>query len=458
MVDRIIESGETRLTEDDEVRILEEPIGGVALLVGVILRGRLQPHGREIAQPYASFATVYTAIAGPWSTDRPQSLQLRIQTLASRLQDRLQALTYAGSGGENGTEDLAGRTRPLCFGHVMNVTAQLVDPAELIYQVHSGSIEAIDAVYDQGVEVEFDGSPGGADYATYALLEAAVVPNGFYSTCLAEGYFKLGRLPTGAVTANMQGDNTGGYVDMHAGIVRRMLLSHSPLLSTNLDETSFTALDSAQPAEIGIFFGAGDQNTVEQATERVLFSAGAFGGQDRSGLYRVQLLAVPGTTPHWSFDDRDIIDIARLPLPYGVPWKAWGVSYQHNWTVQKGAEVAAGVSQARRQFLEAEDRHAYSSNAAIALAHQTSAGAPLRPSLFHNAADAATEAARLIELYALGRALYRVVVKTALFSVELGQTVRLIYPRWNLAQGRSFVVLSVLDEADQRATELVVFG
>ena len=134
------------------------------------------------------------------------------------------------------------------------------------------------------------------------------------------------------------------------------------------------------------------------------------------------------------------------------------MGYQRNWTVQKGTELAAGVEQARRQFLEAEYRYVYATSSDIAQNHRTSRIAPLRPGLFVSKADAEAETTRLLQFYALGRRLYRFTVKTALFSVELGQTVRLRYPRWNLNNGRNCVVIAVADSAGRRETELRAFG
>ena len=408
--------------------------------------------GARRVRPFSSFALVYTAIGGAWGTDRRDVVRLRVQTLAARLQDRLQTLTYAGSGGENGTANMAGRTRPLVFGHCQNVTVQIVNPFLLTGQLHSRSISEVTTVYDQGIEVPFS-----ANYPTYAALESAMVAPGTYATSLATGWIRMGSA-LGTITATVKGDNVGGYVNTHSEIIRRLVLDFSSLALGNIDGPSFAAYTTAQSAEMGIFFPAGDQSSVEEAIERIAFSGGAFAGQDRSGLYRVQQLALPAMVPHWIFDDRDIIEIDRELLPYGVPWGSWGVGYAKNWTVQKGGDLAAGVTQTRRTFLESEYRYAFTSNAGIALAHQTSSGAPLRASLFVEQADAEVEAERLIGFYALGRAMYRFSVKTVLFSVEIGQTIRLIFPRWNLASGRNFVVLSVADDAATRRTEMICFG
>jgi len=450
----------------------DSPPSLLSIMRGFVLRGLPVSCGQERVQPFADFALFYTATAGSWSLGH-SVMKLQIESLANRLQERLQILVYAGSGGENGTSDMAGRTKPVCFGRVLNVAAQLIDPAILTYQVHSGSIEAFDAVYDQGIDVPFVASPGGADYATYAALAAASVPGGSFSTCLAEGYFKLGATPTGTVTADVRGDNApaaspSNYVDTHGGVIRRMILGYTPLTTADLDEGSFTALDTAQPAEMGIFFPAGDTSSINEAIDRVAVSGGIVAG-DVSGLYQVTLLSVPATVQDWSFNDRTIIEIDRDIPPFGsaagirdsgshgVPWKSWGVGYARNWTVQRSSELAAGVTQARRQFLESEFRYAFASSATIALAHRTSKGS-YRDSLFIDQADALAEAQRLLGLYALGRAVYRISIKTALFSVRIGETVRLTYDRWNLASGRRFVVVGVADDAGTRVTELVLFG
>lgn len=211
---------------------------------------------------------------------------------------------------------------------------------------------------------------------------------------------------------------------------------------------------------MGLFLPAGDQSTVEEVITRIAFSGGAFIGQDRSGLYRIQRLDAPDLdgSVDWIFTDREIISIERESLPYGVPWRSWGVGYQRNWTIQTDADLAIGVSQSRRQFLSQASRYAYVSSSAIALRHASSSGAPLRDALFSGQADALAEAQRLINLYGPNRAVYRVVVKTVLFSVEIGHKAHVTYDRWDLHAGKRFTVVDIEDDADRRETMLRVFG
>ena len=406
--------------------------------------------GREEVQPLSNFALVYQATAGPWSFEH-DVVRLQINDLSNKLDERIQLLSYSGAGDEQGNENIAGRSRPLCFGNCQNISAQLVDPNYLTYQVHSGSIEAIDAVYDSGSEVT-----AGADYASYDAMVAATLADGTFGTCLAEGYFRLARTPSGTVTADVRGDNDATYVNTHAGVLQRIVVSYSALTTVDIDASSFADLDASQPAEMGFFLPAGDSSTIKNAIEIVAASCGAVVG-DRSGLIRVQRLESPSLTQHWSFDDRTMLSIEREIPAYGVPWKCWGVGYAKNWTIQTSSELVTVVTQERRQFLESEFRYAYDSDATIALAHATSKGV-YKGTLFLDADDAEAEATRLLTFYALGRALYRIVVKTALFSVHIGQTVRLTYNRWNLSSGRRGIVIGVEDDADTRETTILVFA
>lgn len=431
----------------------DTPVSDVSLLVGASLRGLPVAGGRERVQAFSAFATVYQTVAGPWRHSHDE-LILKIQDLGAKLKDRKQILIYSGTGGKNGTADLAGRTRPLGFGAPSNVTLQLVDPANFIFQASSSAIFAVDAVFDRGAELT-----AGQNYPTFDDLAAATVSNGTYATCLAEGYVAVGGgADPGSVTANIRFDESA----THASTILRIVQDLGPLVAAEIDDGSFDAFAAAQPAEIGIFFPAGDESTVEDAVERIAFSGGAFAGQDRSGLYRVQRIEAPAMTPQWVFDDREIVfdgdrRMARREPPYGVPWKSWGLGYDKNWTVQDSASIAAGVDAERKIYLGSESRFVYGQNAKVAVTHKTSRGV-IRQSLFLQAADAATEAARLSELYGLGRAIYEVPVKTALFSVRIGETVRLTYPRWGLNQGRNFVVIGANDDGDTFSTDLVVFG
>lgn len=416
--------------------------------------------GREIIIPFDNFSHAYTATAGAWEIQHDTVL-LRIKDPGIVLQRPLQTAKYAGTGGQQGTTDMAGRTVPVSLGRVLNITPQQVDPVFLTYQVHDGTVQDIWSVYDAGVRI--DGEGGGSpsaptNYASYAALIAASVTAGKYATSLSSGHFRLGTSPVGAVTADVDGDNTDAdWTATHGTILLRILRKYSGLTEAKINAASFTTFHNQNNDVIGLYLPPGDQSTIEEVIERIALSGGAACGQDRDGLYRVVRLDPPLTTADHEFTDRTIMAIERLVPPYGVPFKSWSVEGVRNWTVQHSGDVATSVTQSRKRFLESETRQKTIEVPNVARAHPTSAVA-IRASLFNFISQTEDEAIRLAGLYALGRTLYRLVVKTFLFEVEIGQTVRITYPRWNLSQGKNFVVVAVSDDTDSKETDIEVFG
>lgn len=166
-----------------------------------------------------------------------------------RLRDRqaifdvpFQSVTYTGAGGAEGGDDLAGKRKPKAYGRIFNAPAVLVDAANLVYQVHDGEVQQVDAVRDKGVALVFD-----ADYADYATLVAASFSPGEYATCLAEGLFRLNGDPTGQVTCDFRGDASGaGYVETTTDIVQRWattLLGLNNLVYAGLRTVTFDFMD-----------------------------------------------------------------------------------------------------------------------------------------------------------------------------------------------------------------------
>ena len=77
---------------------------------------------------------------------------------------------------------------PLAYGFCYQVPAILVDAQEHIYQVHDGPIQAVNAVYDRGLSVDFSAS----------------------NALLSEGKFRLLAQPAGTITCDIQGAKFAG--------------------------------------------------------------------------------------------------------------------------------------------------------------------------------------------------------------------------------------------------------
>ena len=204
----------------------------------------------------------------------------------------------------------------------------------LIYQIHDGSVQAIDAVYDKGSALT-----AGSDYLSYAALAAASITAGQYGTCKALGLFKLGSAAAGQITADVQGENAAGFIEKTADIVEWALLTSTVLEAADLDEASFAAVNIAQPAPIDYFVGPDDNLTVAAFIQTLMRGIGGWGGHKLDGTFEVRIFSAPTGTPLARFNRGDMLggDIKREPLPsaYQPPRYRWRVPYERNWTVQK---------------------------------------------------------------------------------------------------------------------------
>jgi hypothetical protein len=408
--------------------------------------------GRE-GDAYNNFYTIFNGTASDWIVAE-DVVKVSLVDKAYLLSVTIQPNLYAGTGSLEGTTDLLGKRKPRCFGYVRNISPPLVIPASLLYQVNDGSIQAITAVYDRGVPLTFN-----ADYSTSAALLAATIPSGNYATSLALGLFRLNNTPTGTITADVSGDNNGGFVSTSANIVRRILATSTVADPQGLYLPSFTSVNAAQAADIGFYVAPDDTNTIADAISNIMGAVGGWGGFRRSGQFEVGIFKTPaGAMPNALFDRTDVLQISREALPTALspPPYRFRCAYQHNWTVQ--TDVAGSVSASLRSFLAQADRYSDSTNLTVKTDHPFAHDRNPIPSYFNNQADAQAESDRLLALYQSKAALYRFTVGVQPFALDLGDIVNLTYPRWDLTVGKNLRVVEITEHAVDNTIEVVGYG
>jgi hypothetical protein len=416
--------------------------------------------GRRDAS-YDQAFTLARLTASAWNIDT-DSITIDLVDFSYKLEVPMQPNVYGGTGGVDGGADLAGKRKPLCFGNPQNISPVALVPSLLIYQVHDGSVAGIDNVYDKAAALIGDG-----DVANYAALTAASVATGHYKTCNSLGLFKLGSAAAGLVTADVRGENGAGYIEKSADIVR-WALGHRTVLQdpADLDTGSFATVNAAQPAPIDYFIGPDDNLTVAAFIQNVMGGIGGWGGHKLDGTFEVRIFNAPSGSSMASFVRGDMLggDIKREPLPskYQPPAYRWRVPYQRNWTVQT-SDLAGSVSATRRAFLSQDVRLAEASSATIQTDHPFAQDRDPVASYFKNQADAAAEAARLIDLFKTTRAVYRMTVPRRALRRDVGDQISVTHPRFDLSQGRAMIVLeTAVNVAVQDGTvdsvEIVAYG
>ena len=349
-----------------------------------------------------------------------REVTLRLSDGAAKLSTVLNSTVYAGTGGTEGGADLKGKPKPTGWGPVKNITPPLVDSANLIYQVHDGAIAAVSAVYDRGVPLAEVGSAPGA---------------GEYSVDTAAGTFTVGVTPSGTVTCDAQLDASGsGYVSTTADIVFRILTDRVGLYSTEIEPASFANLDTAAPADVGIWSGT-EFTTARQVIDELLRGVGAFGGFNRRGELTVGQIAAAAGAEQRTFTDDSIVDVTREPLPSTIEPRVWRatVGYAKNYTVQ--TDLAGGVSAAQRTFAAEPYRTVKSEDGAVKSRHLLAKEHANLTSTMAEQADAEAEALRLFTLWSSSPALYRIRVGLPALTCDLGSVVRLEHSRHGMALG-----------------------
>ncbi|MEN2980257.1 hypothetical protein P7L78_26400 [Tistrella bauzanensis] len=406
---------------------------------------------------HSASALLVDALGTAWEADR-QALTLTVEGQAAWAGKPLQSRLYAGTGGPEGGEDLAGKPLPVTFGRVRNVEPILVDPIG-IYQVHHRAMRALLAARDKG----FDVAPSSLDYPSFTALKGAAVPAGTYATCLSGGYLRLGTYPpVGVVTVDADGDAVGGWAATTADVVLRLLVDHAAVALSRIDLDAVAALAVAAPGVIGWHQGT-DAATVGDVLDRITRAAAAWWGSDGRGVVEVGRLALPRATPDYLLDQTIILETPeRLDLPDSIAQPSWRrrVGWRRNWRPQTAAELPeAPIEPAQpREFLSEEWRLATAVNTSLLADRLRAIDAGVIEAAYDQQADAQALADHLLALYGRPALALSVMVPPLLAeevvdgvptlrrAVRIGSTVRVTYPRYGLGAGRNLVLVGVSED------------
>ncbi|UJX42967.1 hypothetical protein K9F62_09935 [Desulfovibrio sp. JY] len=438
--------------------------GGLDTLAGYALDGRRfvlrhAAHGRvDTAE------TVMTGVVESLELTWTRAI-LNIRDRRAELEKPIQANLYAGTDsgpdGVEGDDNLKGDEKPLCYGHCCNAPTTKVNASTLIYQIHDGPVAAIEAVYDKGLPLTAT-----QDYADVASLQAATFSAGQFATCLSAGMFRLWAKPAGAVTADVRGDASGGYVSTVAGIMERILRTRAGYGSTDLSAADFAALAAANPAEVGLCIDAGDGADMDQVLDDLARSIGAWWTLDRFGVVRVGRFEAPAGEPVATLTEVEILagdggGVEQIPANdtgNGVPVHRVSLTYGRNWSVQDDNDLAGAVEDDRRAWLAEKTRTVVAEDAAVLDIHPLSPAIDI-DTLLVEAAAANNEADRLLALYKVRRQRFRVRLRPRYgLPLSLGNVVRLTLPRFGLSAGKLFAVLGLALDFEDGYVEADLYG
>jgi hypothetical protein len=163
--------------------------------------------------------------------------------------------------------------------------------------------------------------------------------------------------------------------------------------------------------------------------------------------------------PSALYDRTSIINITRERLPNSLtppPWRQ-RVGYQRAWTTQ--TDLAGSVSTTRKTFLAEQVRLAEASDITIKSDHPFAKDPAPVQSFFANESDAQDEADRRLALYGASNiALYRVQLDQRVLRRNLGEIVKVTYPRWDLSAGKLMTIVEINEDVANKKFEIVAYG
>lgn len=373
---------------------------------------------------------------------------LRVSDVVERLSTPLQPTKYLGTGGVEGGDELDDKPKPVLLGRGYNLEPVALGNIDLgvgigalpTFQFHWREAHAVDEVRIRGVvQTLVGGTPGVGQARAFASL----------------GMFQIGSTPDGAVRIDARGDAVGGYVSTTAGVIRRLVQTLGPQLSSgDLDDTAFAFAEDDLPGEIGWYQGP-EEITAAEACQRIV---GACGGVLAGGRRGVLRLTDPlaEDIDQFTIPEAWIIDCRPLPMPASLSPlpRAAAVGWRPNWAPID--DVASSVAAADRQRM----RNAESGPVRSESATLTTMVAQQRDltfsGLYWAQADALARAQKWRRFLNAGPRMFEIVTDRYLHTIECGHIGRITYPAWGISAGVRCSVVGWREQIAARRLSLTV--
>ncbi len=291
----------------------------------------------DTALPFSRYEQIFEGELGAHSRDAT-GLKVPLYGAGFRLSETsILSGTYSGTGGVEGPVSLRGKHKPKAFGHCRYVTPVRVNQPFVVYQVHDGAAQDIPAVYEAAVSL---GAPK-TTVTTYAALTALTLGPGEWAKAPAIGMFRLGSEPSGKLTADVRGDNSGSYASTLSTIAVKMMAS-AGVLPSDIDTTGLNAV-----ANVAWNAFVEGEETVGQVVTEAFAALGCYLFADERGVFRAGSWLNNGPTLKAGVGDGDLTILpGTLSQPETSPANYLvQVNGERCWTVHSSSEVSPAIAQ-----------------------------------------------------------------------------------------------------------------
>lgn len=432
----------------------------------------------------ADYSTFVTVIAGKieQAVGDLTEIIFRFRDRQIELDREVSPVVYAGTNsGTTGLEglpgDIKGQNKIRFFGICQQVTPDPLNTSDQVFGVNhtkagaQTALSAFNAVRVNGSAWTFN-----ANYANAAALQGASPPSqGFYDTAVSVALIRMGGTIGGQVTVDITESGTAA-TNRLPSIMNRLLLD-AGVSSGDIVAADITQLGIDAPWDAGIVIKG---ETYRQALDMLAASFGGWYAPNRLGQYNIKQIKSPdeasspspvvsATFRRFIYPETAISGDYRIEQlerivsndeGRGVPaWKIT-VNYLRMWTVLDADSIAAAVSEANRAKFSREYRSVTAEDAGVKDQY------PEAVELFFdtvliNESDAQDLADHLLTLYGVKRNLYRLTASydaDLAAAIDLGDVVKIYYPRFGLDAGKLFNIHGILYDARAKTVELECWG
>ncbi|MEA3537582.1 MAG: hypothetical protein U9R73_00460 [Pseudomonadota bacterium] len=235
----------------------------------------------ESGGAFGTFTKVFTGRCGPLERPSADVGALPLRGAEADLDKDLLTATYAGTGAAEGDLALKGAYKPWMSGPCEGVAGVLVSKVYWVWQLHGyGAIDAVTAAYEGGLTL---GASSG-DYASYAALIAATIPDGGWATCLALGLVRLKNEPSKPVVFDARGAKDGATYVSKVGAIATHLIKQAGVSGGSISATSASNLDAAFPHDWNFYTAT--QTSVGDVVRKAMADIGGYAFPDENGIWR----------------------------------------------------------------------------------------------------------------------------------------------------------------------------
>jgi hypothetical protein len=390
------------------------------------------------------FKLIFNGIVADIDSKGIYSLNIKLRDRLQKLNTSITESTMDGLGDLSTTEDLSTTMRPIILGEVYNISPKLIQPGNLKYCLHGGTIEDIIEIRDNAVPLYTTGI--GWYYNT-------IPPTGVID--LTESSFSLVSQPAGTITCSVQGDKrsinlTSGaletsYVNNVPSIIALILTQYgtvdSKITSADIDLLNFASVAIDRYQAVGIYITS--RENILTICSGLAASIGAQLLTDLEG--KVQLLTLGiyntlGVTISSITEDDMLAGSFEISYRTGITG-ATKLGYCKTWSTQAGLLTA--IPEDHKSLFNDTVEYAKAVDTNICTLYKLPTEVEPRDTYLINKAEAEAEATRINNYYKVPHTVYKFKGFANLFPLKLGQQVSLTHNRFGLSSGKTGQVVSL---------------